>query len=302
MQRSISSVNPASFDPTNLQQGAVEEAQFKNAINYVVDLYDHLFTNNVTVNIAFSWGEINGQTVAGRGTNKEHSVVESYADVLKALTTGAQSVVQKSADGMLPTVGDFTVGTGNSIALTYAQAKALDFMNAHGTESDGTVAFGAGCLWDFDPSASTPMGENDLVATAEHEISELMGRTSGDGRPDPHINNNPAWTVMDFFRYSSPGQRDTQPGTAASNSTALFFRGRRQHQPWDLEQCCGPWRSRRLGQQKGPRARRLRRLRRRRRSGKDRPADDDRCNPDERHRPGTRTIIPIPLVVRKSSA
>ena len=217
-----SSVNPASFDPTNLQQGAVEEAQFKNAINYVVDLYDHLFTNNVTVNIAFSWGEINGQTVAGRGTNKEHSVVESYADVLKALTTGAQSVVQKSADGMLPTVGDLPFGTGNSIALTYAQAKALDFMNAHGTESDGTVAFGAGFSWDFDPSASTPMGENDLVATAEHEISELMGRTSGDGRPDPHINNNPAWTVMDFFRYSSPGQRDTQPGTAASNSTAYF--------------------------------------------------------------------------------
>ena len=217
-----SSVNPASFDPTNLQQGTVEEAQFKNAINYVVDLYDHLFTNNVTVNIAFSWGEINGQTVTGHGTNEEHSVVESYADVLKALTTGAQSVVQKSADGTLPTVGNSPFGTGNSIALSDAQAKALGFMPANGSESDGTVAFGAQFDWDFNTNEITQKGQSYFVATAEHEISEVMGRTSDDGQPDTHNNNNPTWRAMDFFRYSSPGQRDTQPGTATNNSTAYF--------------------------------------------------------------------------------
>ena len=36
----------ASVSPTNFSGGAAEEAQFKNAISYVVNLYDNLFVND----------------------------------------------------------------------------------------------------------------------------------------------------------------------------------------------------------------------------------------------------------------
>jgi hypothetical protein len=43
--------------------GAAEEAAFKTAITYVINLYDSLFTNNVTVTINVGWGEVNGKPI-----------------------------------------------------------------------------------------------------------------------------------------------------------------------------------------------------------------------------------------------
>jgi hypothetical protein len=47
-------------------------AAFKAAINYVVNYFDTLFTNPVTININVGWGEVNGQTL-GSGALGESS-------------------------------------------------------------------------------------------------------------------------------------------------------------------------------------------------------------------------------------
>ena len=44
---------------------------------------------------------------------------------------------------------------------------------------------------------------------AEHELSEVMGRTSSLGS----IDGANEYTPLDLFRYSSPGARDLTPGT-----------------------------------------------------------------------------------------
>ncbi len=52
------SVNPANFDPGNPAQGGIEEGQFEAAKSYVVNMFDNMFTNNVTVNVDVGCGRI----------------------------------------------------------------------------------------------------------------------------------------------------------------------------------------------------------------------------------------------------
>jgi autotransporter passenger strand-loop-strand repeat protein len=214
-----SSVNPSNFDPTNPQQGAVEEAQFKEAIDYVVELYDNLFTNNVTINIDVGWGEIDRNPITNDSA-ESHGTTNyySYADVLQHLTSDAQSYAQQTADKTLPTAAISPFGTGDSIRLSTAEAKAIGltvtYPKSDPTHIDGWIGFNSSRPWSFDPT-STAGGDYDLVAAAEHEISEVMGRTSMDGLPN--ADNNPTWTPMDFFRYSSSGVR-----AQANDGTAYF--------------------------------------------------------------------------------
>ena len=64
-------------------------------------------------------------------------------------------------------------------------------------------------LFSFN-SASTPAGQYDFVALAEHEISEVMGRLSG------LSSSKPAYaTPYDLFRYSAAGKNSFSYSTAA---------------------------------------------------------------------------------------
>src|SRR6516225_1678161 len=55
----------------------------------------------------------------------------------------------------------------------------------------------------------------DIVGALEHEFSEVLGRWSLDGT---NLLNLPGYTVMDLFRYSSPGV----PQLSATSSPAYF--------------------------------------------------------------------------------
>ena len=52
------------WDTSVLQASVATEIE--TAVNYVVNLYDSLFTNPITINIDVGWGEVDGQTL-GRG-------------------------------------------------------------------------------------------------------------------------------------------------------------------------------------------------------------------------------------------
>jgi autotransporter passenger strand-loop-strand repeat protein len=109
-------------------------------------------------------------------------------------------------------------GTGNSIVVTTANAKALGLI-ANNTAVDGAIGFNANLNWSLDPN-TTPSGiEHGLIAAAEHEISEVMGRNASVGAKG-------LFMPIDFFRYAygAGGQpeRDLTPGVSGSNATAFF--------------------------------------------------------------------------------
>jgi len=72
---------------------------------------------------------------------------------------------------------------------------------------DGDVGFGAvtvangGTAWSFSQGAALSGGMIDFIGTAEHEVSELLGRVS-------RLKITSSYAPMDLFRYSSSGLHD----------------------------------------------------------------------------------------------
>ncbi len=69
--------------------------------------------------------------------------------------------------------------------------------------NDGTITFGAGLSYTYDPLNRAVSGKYDFIGTAEHEISELMGRIAALNLYG--IGNEP----LDVFRFTAPAMRST---------------------------------------------------------------------------------------------
>ena len=57
------------------------------------------------------------------------------------------------------------------------EAKALGLVTANDSHDDGGFSFNRLATYTFDPFNRSVSGEADFIAVAEHEVSELMGRT-----------------------------------------------------------------------------------------------------------------------------
>jgi hypothetical protein len=186
-------INPI-FDPSmNAQQEA--------AVNYVIGEYEHLYTNNITLNINFSMGQT--------GLGESESYFEdgfTYAQVKAALAAQALAnptdTIKQSVVANLPATNP---APSNNFAVTTAQAKALGLDTSY-TGLDGYVIFSNAVTYTYDPNNRGVAGEYDFLGVAEHEISEVMGRDAllgydfGDG-------NGPSYEENDLFRFTAPGVR-----------------------------------------------------------------------------------------------
>ena len=223
-------INPTfSFAPGTT---SAEMTEFENAVNTVIAKYDHFFTNNVTLNIDYAYGEefngISGNKIvfqpmpnasgggAGLGINNEEYNSFSYSTVVSKLTQEEQSTNQINAYSTLPSASPF----GNdTLWVSSAQQKALGltgggsnlagFDGVVGIISNEELAAG-GFTADWTSAAPANNSQFYMLGTIEHETSEVMGRISMDGTDA--INNAPSYTIMDLFRYSAPNQRDTTDG------------------------------------------------------------------------------------------
>jgi len=192
-------------------------AGFKSAISYVVGILDAAIANNVTINIDVGWGEIQGSPVTGNDLGESETAVApqySYNTIRNALIANATSSVQQAADATLPATdptggGAFDIGT--------ADAKALGLIAGNAPGVDGWVGFSSTVNWSFDPNVQPPANAFDFIATAEHEITEVLGRVSYLGTNGYYSDS---FTAMDLFRYSSPGVRELSPGPL--HSTGYF--------------------------------------------------------------------------------
>ena len=181
-------------------------AGFVAAINYVVNYYDTLFRNNVTINIDVGYGEIDGQALGSNDLGESYApqyLHESYSSVTAALlaqgAAGATTLPSSS-----PLAG--------SLYMSQAEAQALGLTSAVSTSYVGFSSDPN--IFSYIPNVTPASDQYYFIGVVEHEISEDMGRVS-------LLNYQPyEYSPIDLFRYSSPGVRDLTTGGAGS--TAYF--------------------------------------------------------------------------------
>ena len=186
---------------------------FFSAVNYVIGLFDATFTNNVTVNIEIGYGTFpfDGSTVLPLGESVQNNLVfGNYAQTRQAL-------LNEGAPGAttLPATSPLSGG----LVLGSAQERALGLIGASsvldgwvGIASDPTLAQQIGGSWSYSATAVPGSSQYYLVGVLEHEITEVMGRTS-------YLNVRGEHAVMDLLRYKGSGQRQTGTGSPAYFST-----------------------------------------------------------------------------------
>jgi hypothetical protein len=190
-------------------------AGFKTAVQAAVQFFDTTFSNNITVNIAFGWGEVGGSALdasaVGESIGNYYNV--SYATLRNALInadSGTPAIEQ--AVQALPTVNPTT----GRFIMSSAEEKAVGLLGSSHI-SDGSVGLSSSDPFTFDPNNRAVAGAYDAIGTLEHEISEVLGRTVF---TDPVNGNGP----LDLFRYASAGVHTYQAGSAffsLDGSTAL---------------------------------------------------------------------------------
>ena len=225
------STNPSDTNSwANAPAGVEQQAQA--AFAAVAQMYDTLFTNNVTLNITVQWGTTPAGAAAGNNGGGG-GIIFTYAQVLSLLQGDENSSAQQLAFGNLPN----TDPTGsNAFSLTVAEAEALGlsssqvnslYQQAYGKSPPSTTI----TISPLGPSTTPgqPWTFNDFFSAAAHETSEIMGRNAnvgvlytGLGSPNGPVTNQPLYTPLDLFRYTASGQFDATYGTTNSNSLAFF--------------------------------------------------------------------------------
>jgi hypothetical protein len=243
----IDIVYDSSVTSGNFTSGAAEEAAFKSAITYVVDEFESLYTNPVTIKLNVGWGQYDGKALDSGdiGENVPSQLFGySYATIKSALLSTAKASgdpAQVAAYATLP-AKDPTGGDG--FVLSPAQAMALGLPGPTGSGTDGYIGFlndtqfekEYGTDWNF--SQNVTSGE-DFVGLAEHEISEELGRGSLLGANLTTTNSGTftsAYSIMDLFRYTSAGgtvERDLTPGGKGSTAYFSYDKGTTNLGTWE---------------------------------------------------------------------
>jgi hypothetical protein len=195
---------------------------FFAAINAVVQYFDSVFANPVSVNITVGYGEIDGQslTSGALGESEANFNQYSYAAIRGALIAnggpGANSL--PAAD---PT-------NGGNYFVASAEAKAIS-LSGPSAATDGFIGFGSQAVdWTYNTTNGGPVapGTDDFFAVAAHEISEVMGRDLFVGDQGGQGMGPNSYTPLDLFHYRTVGQLDFSPGgifSVNSGQTTLGF-------------------------------------------------------------------------------
>jgi hypothetical protein len=182
---------------------------FTTALEFAAQQLDTLITDNITFSIDVNW-DSSGRILGEAGP--ENMQLYGYSQVVSALQAHAGSPVAVTAAAGMPAT-DPTNGYG--VYLSIAQAEALG-LTSDSSLPDGSVTFGTGgTVLNFSTSDLAVAGEEDFIGVAEHELTHAMGRSGwGDGS---------YYSLMDLFRFSSPGTLENSANIATGTSPAAYF-------------------------------------------------------------------------------
>lgn len=181
------------------------------AFNYVISQYDTLFTNNATVNINLTTAATNSYLGQSNTSLLETgNTTTGYNLLAQPLLNADSSLVLASAAKVTAQAGTYA-----NLAITSAEAKALNIVSAQGSGLDGTITFSSSFNWDTNTSTSGSIQSNqyDFIGVAEHELSEVLGRISG--------LTNAAITPLDMLRYS--GTAPTGVNSFSTSSSLNYY-------------------------------------------------------------------------------
>ncbi|MHB8415450.1 MAG: NF038122 family metalloprotease [Acidiferrobacteraceae bacterium] len=175
-------------------------AGFKSAFQDSISFYQQTFSNPITIDLSVGWGEVGGTALSSGtlGESESSLVTHNYSTVRTALANNG-------SPGYLPASNPTG---GRSISMTTAEAEALNLSTGTRPGSlNGAVGFSSSSQWTFSSSNRAVSNQYDFIGTAEHEISEVMGRFSG-LNPTCTAGSTCPESVQDLFRYTSPGTLD----------------------------------------------------------------------------------------------
>jgi hypothetical protein len=179
-------------------------AGFTTAFQNAIDFFQSTFSDPITINIGVGWGEVAGYSIAPGALGESGTYLSgyyTYNQMRNALIGDAKSSADSTAVNSLPTTDPTG---GRSFLMPVAEAKAIGLRSGGGT--DGFVGFDRTASWTFDPAHRAVSGQFDFIGVAEHEISEVMGRSANLGT------FYGALEPLDLFRYSSPNPRALRSG------------------------------------------------------------------------------------------
>jgi len=174
-------------------------------VQAAVQFFDTTFTNSISINIAFGWGEVNGSPLDSGSVAESVGLYDgvSYSTLRTALINAdAGSPAIEQAVQALPTVKP----TNARFIMSTAEEKAVALLGAS-TAIDGYVGLSSTTAFTFDPNHRAVAGQYDAIGSLEHEISEVLGRTVF---TDPVNGDSP----LDLFRYTGAGVHSYQQGSA----------------------------------------------------------------------------------------
>lgn len=222
--------------------GTVAGSAAERGFNIAKSFWEHVLTNDVTININISFSSFGDpDIIGGAQSNLYYIDIPSYqaylgatgttnldaVKVLPTLTNGAVSVVTPGYVDEVNQLGVDTTkrvfdndGSVNNqiIGLNSSVLKAIGLGADVGAgEADGDVTFSSDFAFDFDPTDGIDADKIDFVAVAIHEIGHILGFTSGvddydyiggpngpfaDVYAGEPLNDYIVGQVLDLFRYA----------------------------------------------------------------------------------------------------
>jgi hypothetical protein len=178
--------------------GLTNAAQVETAFSVATQTFQCLYTNSLTVNLTVYFSNA---VNLGKST---YSLVgnPSYAQLTNALRAVRISAADSNAVASLPSGNP--IGT-NVWWIPRAEAKALTSLSLgvspNDSNHDGSVLFASTVNYTFDATNRAVAGKFDFIAVAEHEISEVLGRSFG-------LNHSiTGYVPYDLFRFTNSGAR-----------------------------------------------------------------------------------------------
>ena len=201
------------------------------AFEAAAEIWKNLLGDDVTVNIHVTQAlnnELPDNVLAGAVPSFIQDT--SYSTVRNQLaqdrTSAEDNIAYSNLESGSTWQTNFAGGNQDvsEVALTRANAKALNIIDPHNNQLDGIITVnsldGTGLAWENILYQDVTNTEFDLVSVAVHEIGHILGFVSSVDALTVDTANNvqlieDAATSFDLFRYSSNGQRQIAQGGAS---------------------------------------------------------------------------------------
>jgi hypothetical protein len=200
------------YDPSVTNLGTLAQVQL--AVGTAAQVLQTLYTNPITINITVYSANAGPFGYIALGESQTEFTYNptsfKYPQVVSALRAARTTADDTNAVASLPP----TDPTGGSLPwlVARAQAKALGVLGLSPTDpgADGEIGFATDESYTYSPTNRAVPGVFDLIGVAEHELTEVMGRTTFD--------LTGYYVIYDLFRFTNSGARSFN-----LNDTGVYF-------------------------------------------------------------------------------